>query len=261
MRPFRRAGTWLGVLALIAVLLLVDSKLVAARFAYGQWVANLMMFTAFWLIHRDAPPRLKRLMLAGLLMGTAGELFFSLVLGMYEYRLENVPLYVPPGHSVLYAAVFYFVREPWVVRNQRWLQPALLSVGLAFSAYWLAAHNDVYGALCTALYVYLIWKYKESRLFFLAMFLLVAYLELIGTSFGCWYWPTLAFGKFSFLPSGNPPSGISVFYFGFDVGCLMIYGYTHSHIAKRHERLYARKAEQLKAGQQPVGAAEAVPAE
>jgi hypothetical protein len=260
MRPFRRAGTWVGVLALIPILMFVDSERAGARFAYAQWLANLMMFASFWWIWRDAPPRLKRLMMAGLLMGTAGELFFSLVLGMYEYRLENVPLYVPPGHSVLYAAVFYFVREPWVMRNQRWLSPVLLGTGLSFAAYWLIAHNDVFGAACTALYVYLIWKHKESRLFFLSMFLLVAYLELFGTGFGCWYWPATAFDQFSFLPSGNPPSGISIFYFGFDAGCLTIYGYTHRHIAKRHERIMACRAEQRgKAG--PRAAAAAVPAE
>jgi hypothetical protein len=259
MRPFRRTSTWLGVVLLIAVIFLLDSKRVAAHVAYGQWAANLMMLTAFWWIHRNAPPRLKRLMEAGLVMGTAGELFFSLVLGMYEYRLENVPIYVPPGHSVVYAAVFYFVREPWVLRNQRWLAKLMLGVGVSYAAFWLAAHNDVYGALCTAVYVYFIWQYKESRLFFLAMFLLVGYLELVGTSFGCWYWPAAAFDKFEFMPSGNPPSGISVFYFGFDVGCLWIYGYRYRHISKRYERWLASRAGRLKAA--PEAIVEGVPAE
>lgn len=259
MRPFRRSGTWLGVMALVAVIFTLDSRRFAEHTSYGQWVANALMFAAFWWIHRDAPPRLKRLMESGLLMGTAGELFFSLVLGMYEYRLENVPLYVPPGHSLLYAAVYYFVREPWVMRNRRWFGPLMLGVGLSFSAFWLVAHNDVYGALCTALYVYFIWKYKESRMFFLAMFLLVAYLELVGTSFGCWYWPSTAFGKFDLIPSGNPPSGISVFYFGFDVGCLMIYGYRYPRLSKRYERFVTHKTGQLKAQPESIGAS--VPAE
>jgi hypothetical protein len=236
MRPFRRSGTWLGIVALIAVITFADGRYVAARLSYGQWIANLLIVAAFLWIRHDAPPRLKGLMDAGLLMGTAGELFFSLVLGMYEYRLENVPIYVPPGHSLMYATVFYFVREPWVLRNRRWIAPLMFGLGLSFATFWLVTRGDVYGALCTAVFVYFIWKYEESRMFFLAMFLLVAYLELLGTGFGCWVWPTTAFDKIPFIPSANPPSGISVFYFGFDVGCLMIYGYRYGNIAKRYER-------------------------
>jgi hypothetical protein len=258
MRPFRRAGTWLGIVALIAVITFLDGRRVAAHIPYGQWLATLLMVVAFWWIHRDAPPRLKRLMEAGLVMGTAGELFFSLVLGMYEYRLENVPIYVPPGHSLMYVAVFYFVREPWVMRRRHWIAPLMFGLGLSFAAFWLVTRGDVYGALCTAVFVYFIWKYEESRMFFLAMFLLVAYLELLGTGFGCWYWPATAFDKFSFLPSANPPSGISVFYFGFDVGCLSIYGYTNLRIMKRYERFLIHTGK-IKPRPQAVGAG--VPAE
>jgi hypothetical protein len=261
MRPFRRSGTWTGVVALIAIVCFLDSRYVAERAGYGQWTANLLMIAAFWWVHRDAPPRLKMLMQNGLLMAVAGEVFFSLVVGMYEYRLANVPVYVPPGHSLLYAAVFYFVREPWVMRNKAWLAPLMLTLGVGYAAFWLVARNDVYGALCTALYVYFIWRHQESRMFFLAMFLLVAYLEQVGTSFGCWFWPAAIFDKFEFIPSGNPPSGISVFYFGFDVGCLMILGYRWPNVARRHERLKARLEQRLNPLPKPQPASESVPAE
>ena len=33
---------------------------------------------------------------------TAGEVFLSLVWGLYEYRLGNIPLFVPPGHVLLF---------------------------------------------------------------------------------------------------------------------------------------------------------------
>ena len=32
-------------------------------------------------------------------IATAGELFLSLVWGLYTYRLENVPMFVPPGNE------------------------------------------------------------------------------------------------------------------------------------------------------------------
>jgi hypothetical protein len=241
------------VLLLVTLICFLDSRALAARFGYGQWLANLLMLATFLIIHRAAPPRLKLIMENGLLVGVLGEVFFSLIVGMYEYRLANVPLYIPPGHSILYAAVYYFVREPWVLRNKGWLAPLMLTVGVGYAAFWLVARNDVYGALCTTFYVYLIWRFPDSRLFFLTMFLLVAYLEQVGTSFACWSWPASIFGKFDFLPSANPPSGISVFYFGFDVACLELVGQRRPQLKERHQRLLARLQRRFKP---PVAAVE-----
>jgi hypothetical protein len=39
---------------------------------------------------------------ACLLFATAGEVFLSLVWGLYDYRLGNIPLFVPPGHVLLF---------------------------------------------------------------------------------------------------------------------------------------------------------------
>ena len=41
-------------------------------------------------------------LVACLLIATAGELVLSLVWGLYDYRLGNLPLFVPPGHVLLY---------------------------------------------------------------------------------------------------------------------------------------------------------------
>jgi hypothetical protein len=225
-RPIPRASSqnrtimWLTVLPLIALVCFLDGHYVAAHFAYGQWLANVIMVIAFVWLYRAAPTRLRALMKYGVFIAAAGEALFSLVFGMYEYRLHSIPLYVPPGHSIMYAAVYYFVREPWVFKNRRMVSALMLVTSVAYAAYWLVTHNDVYGALCTLFFVVLIARNAESRLFFLSMFLFVAYLELVGTGAGAWFWWPTAFDKFAFLPSGNPPSGISVFYFGFDGLCL-----------------------------------------
>jgi hypothetical protein len=65
------------------------------------------------------------------------------------------------------------------------------------------------------------------------MYLAVAYLKIIGTSYECWKWPSTAFNYFTFLPSANPPTGISFFYFGLDLGCLWLY-------KKRHKIAWSR---------------------
>ena len=51
-----------------------------------------------WWRERAWRPRL----LACLVIATAGEVVLSLVWGLYDYRLSNLPLFVPPGHVLLY---------------------------------------------------------------------------------------------------------------------------------------------------------------
>jgi hypothetical protein len=235
-RAFRRAPTWLAIAALMVLICFLDSRSVAARFAYGQWLANAIMIAFFVFMYRRAPPRLRGLMKYGVVVATVGEVVFSLLVGMYEYRLANVPVYVPPGHSILYGAVYYFVREPAVLRHRRALSLLMLLLGVGYAGFWLLARDDVYGAVCTAVFLYWIAREPSSRLFFLAMFLLVAYLEQLGTRFGCWYWHPTLLDRFAWMPSGNPPSGISVFYFGFDVGCLLAYLKRRPELRARYRR-------------------------
>jgi hypothetical protein len=240
-RARRRTFTWLSTLTLIVLVCFLDGDLVATRFEHGQWVSNALMIAYFAWLYRAAAPRLRGLMKYGVFIAAAGEVLFSLVLGMYEYRLETIPLYVPPGHSVMVAAVYYFVREPFVIRHRPWIGAAMLLVSVAYAAYWLLAHHDLYGALCTALFVVLIAREAGSRMFFLTMFLFVGFLEQVGTRFSCWYWHDIAFDKFAWLPSGNPPSGISVFYFAFDVLCLLAYLRRRPELKQRYRRLKARR--------------------
>ena len=85
-------------------------------------------------------------------------------------------------------------------------------------------------------------KRPKDRLFFLTMYIVVAVLEIGGTAYGAWKWPSTAFGEFSFLPSNNPPSGISLFYFLLDVGCFLIYIFVNHKTWKRFKQLQRRKA-------------------
>ena len=39
---------------------------------------------------------------SNVLVATAFECLCSLILGVYRYRLENLPLYVPPGHGLFF---------------------------------------------------------------------------------------------------------------------------------------------------------------
>ena len=240
-RARRRTYTWISTLALIVLVCFLDGDLIATRFDYGQYVADALMVAYFVWMYRGAAPRLRSLMKYGVVIATAGEVLFSLVFGMYEYRLASIPLYVPPGHSVMIGAVYYFVRERFVIRHHAWLALTMLLASVAYAAYWMVTHHDLYGALCTVLFVILIAREAESRMFFLTMFVFVGFLEQVGTRFACWYWHDIAFDKFAWLPSGNPPSGISVFYFAFDVLCLMAYLRRHPKLRARYKALKARR--------------------
>jgi hypothetical protein len=66
------------------------------------------------------------------------------------------------------------------------------------------------------------------------MYVMVLYLELLGPGLGNWYWHPILLNLFSAIPSGNPPAGISVFYFAFDASCLGLYWLLH--LKRRQQR-------------------------
>jgi hypothetical protein len=228
-----------AVPVLLVAILFLDSEGLAARYSNGQLLANLLTLAFFFWVLRGSNPRLRRLMLIGVAVAGVGEVSFSLLIGMYEYRLHNVPLYVPPGHAILYAAVFQFIREPWVRRHARQVTLICYALGAAFSIGWLLVYNDVYGCICFGVFSALIFYKRESRLFFVAMYLLVAYLEVIGTYLHCWSWPPCLLNKWPVIASANPPSGISVFYMGFDIACLGFYKLSIPQLRSRYRRIMA----------------------
>ena len=206
----------------LLISLYIDGKLFTL-FTESQYISNLIVLATFIWIFRNSSKQIKQLMLYGVVIGVGGEVVFSLLLGMYEYRLANIPLYVPLGHSIVYASVYYIVKEPIFKANKELIVKYLYILMLIYSALWLLFANDWFGFLSTIAIVYLFKRYPNTKAFFLVMYFMVVYLELLGTSFNCWYWPDIWFNKISFIPSANPPSGISLFYFGFDIGCLWFY--------------------------------------
>ncbi len=224
----RRAKSWavtLGTLAVLPLVTALDGQAMGRHTAHGQALAVAVTLLWWSFCTCAATPRLRVVMVVGVFAATLGEAFFSLVLGMYTYRLESIPAYVPPGHTLLYAAVFLFVRRPVVHRHRRALTGLFLALGTAFSGYWLVTRGDRYGFACFLAFVAIVALARRARLFFSTMFLLVAYLEVLGTGFGAWGWPPLLLGRFEALPSANPPSGIAVFYSLFDVSCLLLYAF------------------------------------
>jgi len=171
-------------------------------------------------------------MFFGVFIAYAGEVTLSLGLGMYTYRLENVPHYVPLGHAIVYAGVYYITKEPWVRQHRQTIIRILYATMILYSLAWLVFAHDVFGFICMLVVVLLFKRMPETKLFFLVMFFMVVYLEILGTHYGCWMWPPVWFNQFTWIPSANPPSGIGVVYFAFDAACLL--GYKLLNIQKWH---------------------------
>ena len=172
-------------------------------------------------------------MIYAVILGFLGEYLFSIVLNMYTYRLQNVPLYVPIGHAALFGRIIMFSKASIVRKHHKSIEQLFTIFISLFATLYLVFYSDVFGFLMTICVFLLLLKRPKDRLFFYAMYFLVAILEIGGTAFGCLKWPETAFGIVDFLPSNNPPSGISLFYFLLDVGCFLVYIKVHRTTWKR----------------------------
>jgi len=223
----------------IPVLLMADSQFGDNLFfGYGQAVSTLLVFIAYVFAYRISTQRVKHVMLIGIIVGLAGEAFFSLGLGMYHYRFGNIPFWLAFAHGLIFALVFRLCRKSWIKKRQYFIQNILLFFAVVYSLFWLMWANDWFGFLCAVAFILILFTVKKSRLFFLIMFAVVCYIEQVGTATGCWYWPETTLDLISWLPSGNPPSGIAVFYFLFDAAVFWIYMYLlHPNINQRYQKI------------------------
>jgi len=217
------AHIYIPVMAIIWLGLLIDSLYFTQFTNYGQEITNVLVLLVFLWVFFHVSKVTQLFMLVGVPIALAGEATLSLGLGMYTYRLENVPHYVPIGHTIVYAAVYYLTKEPWIRKHRDRVVQVLYATMVVYSTLWLIFAGDVFGFICM-LGVVVLFKYiPASKLFFLLMFFMVVFLELWGTHYGNWVWPPVWFDVFTWVPSANPPSGIGVAYFVFDGSCLIAY--------------------------------------
>ena len=223
----------IGRFVFFVFVLFFDSIYFSENVTNSQLLINILMLAGFFKMYFRSTPRVKELMIYAVVLGVGGEYLFSRGLSMYTYRLENVPLYVPIGHAALYGRIFMFSKNS-IVRKHHKAVEQLFAISIAlFSIVYLMFFTDVFGFVMTICVFLLLLKRPKDRLFFYSMYILVAILEIGGTAFGCWKWPNIGFEVFEFLPSNNPPSGISLFYFLLDIGCFFIYTQRHKITWKR----------------------------
>ena len=206
VRPY-----WLHAFLLVytAILLVLD-----ARFAsfWPQCGLGVLTFAVLWLCTRRLEPAQRRQVWLCVVVATGFEVFGSLIWGVYRYRLHNIPLYVPPGHGLVY---FFGITAAATPVFQRYGRRAALVV-LAACATWAVAgltvlpiwtHRlDVQGALCLPVFAWFLLRSPRYALF-AAIFIATTDLEIVGTLARDWYWLPVA--PIDHVPSGNPPSAIA----------------------------------------------------
>jgi hypothetical protein len=142
-----------------------------------------------------------------ILAATCVEYSASVGLGLYTYRLGNVPLFVPPGHGLVYLSAIALGRSRLFADWRRVLVPATLAVAGTWAVVALVGpRHDVLGALLFLFFVRFCLA-GRAPLVYCGAFLLTSYLELLGTGLGSWTWSRHAAG--GLIPMGNPPSVIS----------------------------------------------------
>ncbi|MGZ5032187.1 MAG: hypothetical protein ACXWAC_03230 [Usitatibacter sp.] len=190
----------------VLIVLTIVGGLVADQhwIRHGQFAASAaawLLFAGLWL-RSDA--RVRPALIACLAFATAGEAFLSLAWGLYQYRLGNIPLFVPPGHVLLF---FLGTRIAQRIpeRGEWWIAALALPLVAAFA--WNG--RDTMGPL---LYVFFLacMLLSASRKLYATMFVLSLVMELYGTWMGNWVWSAQV--PWLGLKADNPPIAAGAFY-------------------------------------------------
>ena len=182
-RPDRRAGHrqveriqvglrlyWLQAYLLIytPIGLFADSRVTAA---WQQYVLGLLTFLVLYLAALKSPREQRAQVWTCVAVATCFEIFGSLVWGIYQYRLHNLPLFVPPGHGIVYLFGLLAAQTPVVMRYGRKVAYVVLAAAGAWALAGVTVlpivtgRVDVQGALCLPVFAYFLLRSPRWPLF------------------------------------------------------------------------------------------------
>ena len=224
----RLAGRWRPywlhtyLLAYTFVGLYADSRITAL---WQQYLLGVLTFCVLLLASLKAPREQRMQVWVCVIVATGFEIFGSLVWGVYRYRMHNLPLFVPPGHGIVYLFGLLAAQTPIVQRHGRRVAYAVLAAASTWALLGVTAlpavtgRVDVQGMLCLPVFAYFLLRSPRWPLF-AAIFIIVSELEICGTSFGSWMWMPVA--PWTHIPSGSPPSVIAGGYCVIDGSVLLV---------------------------------------
>ena len=193
-----------------AALAVITGTIVAGLWAdryvqsWGQSAADIVAWAVFLGLFRVVPAAQRLSLIVCVVIATAGECFLSLVWGLYAYRLDNIPLFVPPGHGLLF--MLGVLLAPRLPERMVWAVPL---VAAPFVLLLAITGSDTLGVPLFALFL-LCLAVGRARKLYATMFVLALAMELYGTWLGNWTWVERA--PWLGLATLNPPLAAGAFY-------------------------------------------------
>ena len=143
------------------------------------------------LLRRETPLVRVQTAVVVIVFATAVEYTFAGWLGVYVYRLDNVPWFVPPGHGLVYLGALALGRTAYVRSHLRELMVATAVAGGALRRVGAlaarAAPRCARGVL-VPVPARASSRFGRSRGLYVGAFVVVTYLEILGTQLGTWAW-------------------------------------------------------------------------
>ena len=103
---------------------------------------------------------------------TAGEHFASVYMGGYTYRFENVPLYVPPGHGMVYLTAVALARSGFFLRYARKIAAFVVIVCGLWSLWGISGlpeQGDQVGAILFCVFLIYLFKGRSPMVYLAAL--------------------------------------------------------------------------------------------
>lgn len=170
----------------------------------GQIGVTVFVWGLFVWLCKCSTPHLRARLMACVWISGLGEIGASLLWQLYDYQFFNVPLFVPPGHALLYLFGITLAERlpPRVFSLVPWLAaPAVLLMA------WT-------GADTLSLWLYLLFVlfmlFGRDKKLYATMFVIALAMEIVGTGLGNWTWHETV--RLTSLTTLNPPLAAGAFY-------------------------------------------------
>lgn len=191
------------------VLIVTTLTVGLAADVYTGFVGQLAIGVAVWVILfyllRHVDLRERRMLFACLVIATIGEIVLSLGWGLYIYRLDNIPHFVPPGHVLMLMLGMALAR-----RISHTIALGVIAAAVLYAFVAAIGGFDTFAAALALILLALSLAIPAHRRLYASTFVLALVLELYGTWLGNWTWEDTVPGLG--LTTTNPPALAGVFY-------------------------------------------------
>jgi len=204
------------MLTIMAMTVLVGLPLDRFGGTFGQSAVSAWTWALLVILLMRVHQQLRSPLLLCLLIATLGESCLSLLWGLYVYRTHNIPLFVPPGHVVLFALGLTLAP-----RVPRWGIRLITAFAATYALTAYATSTDTVSIALAILFLVFV-AFGRNRQLYAMMFALSLVMELYGTWIGNWAWSPNVPGLP--LTIANPPLCVGVLYCALDAGVVFANG-------------------------------------